>query len=41
MHPLPISDDVCARHICLPLFPGMTESQLDQVVEALKVTTTP
>jgi perosamine synthetase len=37
--PLPISEDVCARHICLPLFPGMSESQLTQVVEALKVST--
>ena len=32
---LPISLDVCARHVCLPLFPGMSDSQVLQVVEAL------
>ena len=33
---LPVSEDVCARHVCLPLFPGMSESQIAQVVDALK-----
>jgi dTDP-4-amino-4,6-dideoxygalactose transaminase len=32
---LPISDDVCARHVCLPVFSGMSDSQVVQVVEAL------
>jgi dTDP-4-amino-4,6-dideoxygalactose transaminase len=36
--PLPASEDVCARHICLPVFASMTEEQVHQVVEALKRT---
>jgi dTDP-4-amino-4,6-dideoxygalactose transaminase len=37
-HPLPASEDVCSRHICLPVFSGMTEEQAKQVVDALKRT---
>jgi perosamine synthetase len=33
--PLPISEDVCARHLCLPMFSGIAESQVEQVVEAV------
>jgi dTDP-4-amino-4,6-dideoxygalactose transaminase len=33
--PLPISEDICARHLCLPMFSGLTESQVEQVVEAI------
>lgn len=36
--PLPVSEDVCARHICLPVFPSMTDEQAHRVVEALKAT---
>ena len=36
--PLPISEEVCARHICLPIFPGMTDAQVDRVIEALRLT---
>ncbi len=36
--PLPASEDVCARHICLPVFASMTEEQVHQVVDALKRT---
>jgi dTDP-4-amino-4,6-dideoxygalactose transaminase len=36
--PLPVSEDVCARHICLPVFPSMTDEQANRVVEALKAT---
>ena len=34
--PLPISEDICARHICLPVFASMTEGQAHQVINALK-----
>lgn len=32
----PVADDVCARHVCLPVFPGMTEEQVSQVVTGLE-----
>ena len=32
---LPVSEDVCARHICLPLHSDMTEAEADLVVDAL------
>lgn len=32
----PIADDVCSRHICLPLYYGMTEEEVAFVVKALK-----
>jgi perosamine synthetase len=32
---LPIAEDLCARHICLPIFSGMMESEARQVIEAL------
>ncbi|MDE2291120.1 MAG: DegT/DnrJ/EryC1/StrS aminotransferase family protein [Elusimicrobia bacterium] len=31
----PVADDVCARHVCLPVFPGMTDEQIAQVVKGL------
>ena len=34
----PVAEDVCARHICLPIYPGMTEAEIDQVVAALQET---
>jgi len=34
--PLPVSEDLCARHICLPVFAGMKRSDATQVLEALK-----
>jgi perosamine synthetase len=37
-YPLPVADDVCARHICLPIFGSMTSNQAMQVVNALKST---
>jgi perosamine synthetase len=33
--PLPVSEDLCARHICLPVFSGMQQSEALQVVQAL------
>jgi dTDP-4-amino-4,6-dideoxygalactose transaminase len=34
----PVAEDVCARHICLPIYPGLTEGDVDYVVSALKAT---
>jgi perosamine synthetase len=34
--PQPISEDLCARHVCLPIFSGMTGEEAAQVIEALK-----
>jgi dTDP-4-amino-4,6-dideoxygalactose transaminase len=34
--PLPIAEDLCARHICLPLYPGMTAEEARHVLLALK-----
>ena len=33
--PLPVSEDYCARHICLPVFSGMTEDEVRWVLHAL------
>jgi perosamine synthetase len=33
--PLPISEDLCARHICLPVFSGMEDADAHHVVHAL------
>ncbi len=34
--PLPIAEDLCARHICLPVFSGMQASEAQQVIRALQ-----
>jgi dTDP-4-amino-4,6-dideoxygalactose transaminase len=33
----PAADDICGRHICLPLYYGLTEDQALYVVEALRL----
>jgi perosamine synthetase len=33
--PLPVAEDLCARHICLPIYSGMEEDEARQVIEAL------
>ncbi|WHZ15359.1 MAG: DegT/DnrJ/EryC1/StrS aminotransferase [Nitrospira sp.] len=33
---LPVAEDYCARHLCLPIFPGMEKIEAEQVIEALK-----
>jgi perosamine synthetase len=33
--PLPVSEEVCARHVCLPVFASMTDAQAERVVDAL------
>jgi dTDP-4-amino-4,6-dideoxygalactose transaminase len=37
-NPLPVSEDLCARHICLPIFSGMEEADALHVVKALRET---
>lgn len=34
--PLPVAEDLCARHICLPVFSGMQISEAQQVIDALR-----
>jgi len=34
-YPLPASEEVCARHVCLPVFASMTDGEALRVVEAL------
>jgi perosamine synthetase len=36
MRPLPISEDLCSRHICLPIYSGMTQSEAGEVIRALQ-----
>lgn len=33
--PLPVAEDVCARHVCLPVHSDMTDDEADIVLEAL------
>lgn len=34
--PLPVAEDLCARHLCLPIFSGMEERDAEQVLRALR-----
>jgi dTDP-4-amino-4,6-dideoxygalactose transaminase len=34
--PLPVAEDLCRRHICPPVYPSLTEEQLDLVITAIK-----
>jgi perosamine synthetase len=34
--PLPLAEDLCARHVCLPVFSGMEDADARQVVDALR-----
>jgi perosamine synthetase len=34
----PVAEDVCARHVCLPIYPGMTEAEIEYVGSALQET---
>jgi len=36
--PLPVADDLCARHVCLPIFSGMDERDPGRVLGALRAT---
>src|SRR5258708_867580 len=35
---LPVAEDLCARHICLPIFPGMEPRQIQLVLKAIRET---
>ncbi len=35
-HSLPVSEDYCARHICLPVFSGMEDADAQQVIQAIR-----
>jgi perosamine synthetase len=32
---LPVAEDLCARHVCLPIHSDMEESEIDQVIEGI------
>ena len=34
--PLPVAEDVCARHVCLPVHSDMTDGEADHVVASLR-----
>ena len=36
--PLPVAEDLCARHVCLPVHSDMTIAEIDQVVEGVSAT---
>src|SRR6266540_1246778 len=36
--PLPVADDLCGRHVCLPIFSGMDERDAERVLGALRAT---
>jgi dTDP-4-amino-4,6-dideoxygalactose transaminase len=36
VRPFPAADDVCARHICLPIHSDMTDAEADHVVSAVR-----
>jgi perosamine synthetase len=34
--PLPQAEDLCARHVCLPVFSGMEDAAARQVIDAVR-----
>ena len=36
--PLPVAEDLCARHVCLPVHSDMTIAEVDQVIEGITST---
>jgi dTDP-4-amino-4,6-dideoxygalactose transaminase len=34
--PLPVSEDLCARHVCLPIHNDMADSEAEQVLDGLR-----
>jgi len=34
----PVADEVCSRHVCLPIYPYMTDDEIDRVVTAVRET---
>jgi len=35
--PLPVSEDLCARHVCPPIHNDMADSEAEQVIDGLRV----
>lgn len=33
--PLPVAEDLCARHVCLPIHSDMRDDEIDQVLTAV------
>jgi perosamine synthetase len=33
---LPVAEEVCARHVCLPVYQGMGRAEIDAVVSGLR-----
>lgn len=33
--PLPVAEDLCRRHVCPPVYPSLTDEQIDHVVTAM------
>ena len=33
--PLPVAEDICARHVCLPVHSDMTDAEVDEVLAAI------
>lgn len=36
--PLPVAEDLCARHVCLPVMSDMTDAEVDRVIDAFTLT---
>ena len=34
--PLPVSEDLCARHVCLPVHNDMADAEAEQVLDGLR-----
>jgi len=34
----PVADEVCSRHVCLPIYPYMTDDEIDRVVTGMRET---
>ena len=34
--PLPVAEDLCARHVCLPVHSDMTSAEVDQVIDGVR-----
>ena len=39
--PFPIADEVCSRHVCLPIHSDMTEDEADYVIDSLTAVLAP
>jgi len=39
--PFPIADEVCSRHVCLPIHSDMTEDEADYVIESVTTVLAP